>query len=371
MPDNAHGGLLEELLEELAIRPIIHGGGTKSSMGGALVHPQVAAVMRQALDVFFDMEHLLRVVGAGAAKALGVEAAAVVAGAASGCVLGAAVMREAVPAQRPAHLLTQRRHYGRYTYLYEQADCLVTEVGTMNDCPLSCYEDAIDEDCVGIAWLEGPGIRTAGARLDEVCDLARRHGLPVIVDAAAMAHPFDTIRGYLASGADLVVVSGGKLMGGPQASGFVLGSASLTERIRAIGFPHQGVGRAHKITKEVALGALVAARRFAAPDDERYSGVAQRAERIASALLLAGVPARVEQNSRHLVPAVVAFDVRQRLGVAPSAISSRELENPVPVFFPFDDSLDEVYLEFASLDPAHDDLVLDRLLTALRSGCPS
>ena len=366
MSETQRHRLLEDLLAELDVRPILHGGGTKSSMGGAAVDADTAAVMHDALDLFFDMENLLAAVGDGTAKVLGVESAAVVAGAASGCVLGAAVMREALPANRPAHLITQRRHYGRYAYLYEQAGCEVREVGTMNDCPLAWYADAIDENTVGIAWLEGPGIRSAGARLEDVCTLAAQHGLPVIIDAAAMIHPFETIRDYLTAGADLVVVSGGKLMGGPQSSGFVLGATSLVERIRSIGFPHQGVGRAHKITKEVALGAYAAARRFAAQGDERFAGIGVRAERIVAALTEAGVLARVEQNSRHLLPAVVAHDVRKRLGVAPSALSAQQLIDAVPIFFPHDDALDELYLEFASLDPQRDELMLQRLLEMLR-----
>lgn len=362
MSDTPQPKVLDTLLAELGVTPIVHAGGTKSSMGGSAVASETAAVMHDTLALFFDMNHLLAAVGAESAKLLGVESAAVVAGAASGCVLAAAALRNHLPPGSPANVITQRRHYGRYTYLYEQANCTIREIGTLNDCPLEWYAEAIDSETVGIMWLEGPGIRTAGACLDEVCDLAAEHGLPVVVDAAAMAYPFENVRSYLNAGSDLVVISGGKLLGGPQASGFVLGSTALTTAIQTLGFPHQGVGRAHKITKEAALGAYAAVRRFVADQHPHDRDIKIRAERIVGILVAAGIPAGVEQNSRHLLPAVVLHHVRAHFGAVPSTLSARELAAPTPVFFAYDDALDELYVEFASLDPAHDTLVQDRLL---------
>gem|GEM_PF-6579562 len=358
--------LVDELLGELGVSPIVHGGGTKSSMGGSSVDPQTASVMQDALGMFFNMKQLLEAVGECTARLLGVDGAAIVSGAASGCVLGAAALRNSLPTARQANIITQRRHYGRYTYLYEQGGCDVREIGTMNDCPPAWYADAIDEDTVGIAWLEGPGIRSAGARLDEICAIAADRQIPVLVDAAAMVYPYSNIQSYLDAGADLVVISGGKLLGGPQASGFILGDKILTRRVQNLGFPHQGVGRAHKITKEVALGAYAAIRRLAAEGDQRFDQYAERAQWMVSALQHAGIPVRVEQNSRHQVPAVVAYEIRKRLGTAPSALSAKQLLKTVPIFFPYDDARDELYVEFASLEPSQDSLVLDRLLGMFR-----
>jgi len=126
------------------------------------------------------------------------------------------------------------------------------------------------------------------------------------------------------------------------------------------------VGRAHKITKEVALGAYAAIRRLAAEGDQRFDQYAERAQWMVSALQHAGIPVRVEQNSRHQVPAVVAYEIRKRLGTAPSALSAKQLLKTVPIFFPYDDARDELYVEFASLEPSQDSLVLDRLLGMFR-----
>lgn len=359
-----------DLLSELRVDPIIHAGGTKSAMGGAAVDPAVADVVRGALDVFVPIDELLGAIGDAAARSLGVGGAAIVAGAASGCVLAAAaVAREAggTSAERRT-VLTQRRHFGRYTYLYEQAGCRIREVGTMNDCPISDYRAAIDNDVVAIVWLEGPGISSAGASLAEVCTLAAECGLPVVVDAAAMAFPLTNIHDYLNAGADLVVVSGGKLLGGPQASGFVLGRADLVRVIREIGFPHQGVGRAHKIPKEVALGAYAALRAFVATDPTaRSTAIRRRADAVAELIAGEGFAAEVVQDGRHALPAVVVSGVLATTGSAPSLVSAKLLAGRPRMFVPFDDPRDELYVEFASLRQDQDKLVARSITCQLES----
>ena len=57
--------------------------------------------------------------------------------------------------------------------------------------------------------------------------VARDHGIPLLVDAAAQLPPADNLRRFIPTGADLVAFSGGKAIGGPQASGILCGRADL------------------------------------------------------------------------------------------------------------------------------------------------
>ena len=63
--------------------------------------------------------------------------------------------------------------------------------------------------------------------LADVASVARDHGIPLLVDAAAQLPPADNLRRFIDQGADLVAFSGGKAIGGPQASGILCGRADL------------------------------------------------------------------------------------------------------------------------------------------------
>jgi L-seryl-tRNA(Ser) seleniumtransferase len=125
--------------------------------------------------------------------------------------------------------------------------------------------------------------------------VCKPRGLPVIVDAAAQLPPKANLRRFLELGADLVAFSGGKAIGGPQASGILAGRRDLVgaalvqqldmdvapetwtppdlvDRDALKGVPHHGLGRGFKAGKEEIVGLLVALERFAAADDEAVNG---------------------------------------------------------------------------------------------------
>ncbi|MFI5693292.1 hypothetical protein ACIA58_15715 [Kribbella sp. NPDC051586] len=84
-------------------------------------------------------------------------------------------------------------------------------------------------------------------------------GVPVIVDAAAQIPPVASLWRFTRDvGADAVIVSGGKGLRGPQASGLVLGKGWLIDRIRAHSSPNHEIGRGMKVGKEELLGLLAA-----------------------------------------------------------------------------------------------------------------
>ena len=139
--------------------------------------------------------------------------------------------------------------------------------------------------------------------------VARRHSLPVIVDAAGQLPPAENLRRFIAEGADLVAFSGGKAIGGPQASGFLAGRrpliqsaalqqldhdtyfeqwnppASLFDKQKLVGLPASGVGRAAKCGKEEIVGLLTALRLFLEENsEERHARWLAVCEEIADAL---------------------------------------------------------------------------------------
>ena len=159
--------------------------------------------------------------------------------------------------------------------------------------------------------------------LRETTAIAARHGVPVIVDAAASLPPPSNLRRFIDEGASLVCFSGGKAIGGPQASGILAGRADL---IRSVALQHQdmdvhpetwtwrhliadgtldgpplqGIGRACKVGREEVAGLVVALERFVARDHAAELRARQAmASTIADGLVrgLAGVGAvRVEAH---------------------------------------------------------------------------
>src|SRR4051795_7620401 len=115
----------------------------------------------------------------------------------------------------------------------------LVEVGTTNRTRAADYEAAIGAETALLLRVHQSNFRVVGfteqPRLNELADVARRHGLP-LADALGSgprggAGDDPTARASLAAGADLVCFSGDKLLGGPQA-GIVVGRADLVERLR-------------------------------------------------------------------------------------------------------------------------------------------
>ncbi|HET9017078.1 MAG TPA: aminotransferase class V-fold PLP-dependent enzyme, partial [Thermomicrobiaceae bacterium] len=192
-------------------------------------------------------------------------------------------------------------------------------------------EAAITGRTAALAYSVG---RAPGSvSLAEVVAIAHRHGLPVIVDAAAALPPVEHLRRFIAEGADLVAFSGGKAIGGPQASGILAGRADLIASValqhqdmdvypetwpwreryltsgRLAGPPHHGLGRPMKVGKEEIAGLVVALRRFLARDHaaERRRQAEQLATVVAALDGLPGVAAAevADESAPRRYPTVV------------------------------------------------------------------
>jgi L-seryl-tRNA(Ser) seleniumtransferase len=167
-------------------------------------------------------------------------------------------------------------------------------------------EDAITERTAAVFYVADSQSRPP---LPEVTAVAHAHGLPVIVDAAAQLPPQENLKRFIAEGADLVAFSGGKALGGPQASGILAGKRelvmaaalqhldidiywdmwepppSLIDKQRLKGAPPHGIGRSCKAGKEQIAGLLTALRLFIAEGDAaRHARWLSDCETVAEAL---------------------------------------------------------------------------------------
>jgi D-glucosaminate-6-phosphate ammonia-lyase len=96
-------------------------------------------------------------------------------------------------------------------------------------------------------------------RHEEFVEIARKHKIPTLMDAAADVPPVENLWRYTKIGFDLVGFSGGKGLRGPQSSGLLLGRKDLIEAARLNNSPNgDTLCRTNKVNKEEIIGMLVA-----------------------------------------------------------------------------------------------------------------
>ena len=127
----------------------------------------------------------------------------------------------------------------RLPQVMEAAGVELREVGTTNRTHLRDYATAIGPGTALVLAVHPSNYRVEGfatrPALADLAALAHEHGLPLLHDAGSGLLDGElgdepSVAGSLRAGADLVLFSGDKLLGGPQA-GLVVGRAELVGRL--------------------------------------------------------------------------------------------------------------------------------------------
>ncbi len=136
------------------------------------------------------------------------------------------------------------------------------EVGTVNEICPEDIEEAITEKTVALLYVKSHHCVQKGmVSIEAMRDIAHRHNLPLMVDAAAE----EDFRKYIALGADLVVYSGAKALEATT-SGFVTGKKKYITNIKK---QYHGIGRPMKVGKEGIAGLLKALEQYENKDMEK------------------------------------------------------------------------------------------------------
>jgi L-seryl-tRNA(Ser) seleniumtransferase len=98
----------------------------------------------------------------------------------------------------------------------------------------------------------------------------KKHNIPTMNDIAADVPPVENLWKYNDMGFDLVCISGGKGLRGPQSAGILMGRKDLIEAARLNAPPRGGnIGRGMKVNKEEVFGMYAALERYINIDHER------------------------------------------------------------------------------------------------------
>lgn len=277
----------------LGIRPHLGAHEHISRLGGGRMSHEVMAAMLEANDYFVDMNELNVAAGRRAAELLGAEDGLVSSGAFSSMILGAAGCMTGTDRAKVAELphptftkrecLIQTCQRLDYDRAYRVAGATVVYADTRADLEARLKEGNTALVAV-LSTIDRQGIAGTPQRKEdavpvdanlvpheEMIALAHSYGVPVLVDIGSDLPPWGNVERYLKSGADLLVISGGKVVGGPQSTGLLLGRKDLIEAARMNAYPNSQVGRGMKVGKEQVIGLIVALERLLA--DEKRSGL--------------------------------------------------------------------------------------------------
>jgi uncharacterized pyridoxal phosphate-dependent enzyme len=261
-----------DIYDELGVKKVINGYATLTALGGSIMPPEVLAAMAEAAQHFVDIDDLQAKVGAKIAEWTHNEAAYVSCGAAAGLVLSAAACIAGTDPDKRARLpytdgmknevIVHR--YGRvgYDFAVRQAGARLVEIGTEEGTSEQDLEQAITDRTAAIIYFYNVTRMKGLVPLERGIEIARRRGVPLIVDAAAQIPPVESLWRFTHMGANLALFSGGKGLCGPQSSGLILGRKDLIEACAFNGCPRAFIGRPMKVGKEELVGLMVAVRRY-------------------------------------------------------------------------------------------------------------
>ncbi|WP_165862912.1 hypothetical protein [Vibrio sinensis] len=261
---------MSHIYDHLGINPIVNAAGTYTVIGGSRMSETTLQKIAEAASQHVEIRELQRVVHEKIADMTQNEAAFICNGAASGLYLctGAAIAKKK---GKPAYYLDKQEiadseiiifaaHRNPYGQAISQYGATVKEIGYPNIIlPLTeqDLEMAINEKTVAIFFFagdQGGWVAKGGLSFEATAKVANAHGIPLVVDCAAQIPPISTLWDYTHNGADAIVVSGGKDLKGPQASGLVLGKQDLLQYVQTTGFPNYGYGRMLKTGREEIVG---------------------------------------------------------------------------------------------------------------------
>ena len=267
------------------------------------MHEEVLDAIRLTAAEFAMIDEVQDKVGAKIAELCHAEAATVTAGCWSALVLGTAGVLTGMDMKKVAQLpnlegiksevLVQKTHNSGYVHALTNTGVRLVEVETAED-----VEKAVNEKTAMMWFLNYAG--PDGKIQDkEWVALGKKLRIPTMIDMAADATPVENMWKFNDMGFDLVCVSGGKGIRGPQSAGILMGKKDLIAAARLNAPPRGGnIGRGMKVNKEEILGMYVALEKFVNLDhaklwktwEERISLIAAAAAKIEGVITSISVP---------------------------------------------------------------------------------
>lgn len=264
-----------DLIKELGLRTFINAAGTYTTHTASLMHPDVLEAINSSSTHFVMINDIQDKVGEKIAGICKAEAAMVTAGCWSALVLGTAGILTGTDLKKIAQLpnldgfektemIVQKAHNVAYVHAPTNTGIKVVEVETAAD-----LEKAISSK-TAMMWFLNLATNDGKIKHQEWLAIAKKHQIPTMIDIAADIPPVENLWKFNEMGFDLVCVSGGKAIRGPQSAGILMGRKDLIAAARLNAPPNgNNIGRGMKVNKEEVLGMYAALDHYVKLDHDR------------------------------------------------------------------------------------------------------
>lgn len=265
-----------DLFKELNIRTFINAAGTLTFMTGSLMHDYVLEAINAASKDFCLLDELQDKVGEKIAQMVHSESAVVTSGAFSGLTLALAGVLTGVDEEKvkklphlegtgmKSEVICQKSHDIVYNHAFLNTGCKIVSVETVEE-----LENAINERTALLSFIN---IQADKGKIQhaEWVAMGKKHNIPTLIDIAADVPPVSNLWKFNDMGFDIVVISGGKAIRGPQSAGILMGRKHIIAAAR-LHMPPRGfnIGRGMKINKEEILGMYVALEQYLKYDHDK------------------------------------------------------------------------------------------------------
>lgn len=331
---------MEEFYKRFGLRKVINARGPATVLGASRVNKKIRKDIEQILGLSVEIWELQRRASEAISRLTGAEAGCVVGCTAAGIAISAAAtitgddiakIKELPTIKGPKNkIVVQKGHVigigdSPLGQVLRLTGAEVVEVGEALDCAKFHLESNLTPDVAAAVYVLGDVFPPNLLSLETFIKICKSKNVPVIVDAA-----YETNFTHLIEkGADLVVHSGQKWLGGATAA-LIAGRKDL---VHACYLQEMGIGRLMKAGKEGILGIISAIENWMQRDHE---GILQKqmemAERFKSKINdVDGLSAtikrsdyspsiRVEMTVDHQKTGVEAWEINYLLGIGDPVI---------------------------------------------------
>jgi L-seryl-tRNA(Ser) seleniumtransferase len=262
-----------DLFKELGLKTFINASCVCTSLTASLMPPEVTQAIVKGAEEFVLLNDVLDKVGEKIAELCHAEAATVTAGCWSALVQGLAGVMTGMDRKKVMQLpnvdgmkyevILQKSHANGYHQALTNTGAKLILVETLEEA-----EAAINEK-TAMLWFLNRELNKGKLNYEQWLALGKKHNIPTMIDIASDAHPVDNLWKFNDMGFDLVAISGGKAMRGPQSAGILMGKKDLIAAARLSAPPNSGICRGHKVNKEEILAMYVALERHIKMDHDK------------------------------------------------------------------------------------------------------